>query len=183
MRLVTYLLLLFIIVTVSIVSLSVSQKISKKLIAVSSFDECVKKGYPVMESHPRQCRRSDGKLFIEQIKSTPVSSQVPIPTEQETKNIIVLSPQGSQKVGNPLLVYGKARVFENVVNYTLTVKSGVIASGMTLAKSSDVGEYGEFSIVIRYPKTSASEGKLTIFSESPQDGSQINNVFIPVQFE
>jgi len=36
---------------------------------VTSFEECVKAGYPVMESYPRQCRAPDGKTFVEQINS------------------------------------------------------------------------------------------------------------------
>lgn len=34
---------------------------------VTSFDECVRAGYPVMESYPRQCRTPDGRIFVEQI--------------------------------------------------------------------------------------------------------------------
>lgn len=34
---------------------------------VSSFDECVRAGYPVMESFPRQCKTPDGRNFVEQI--------------------------------------------------------------------------------------------------------------------
>ena len=32
---------------------------------INSFDECIKAGNPVMESYPRQCRTSDGELFVE----------------------------------------------------------------------------------------------------------------------
>lgn len=35
---------------------------------INSFDECVVAGYPVMESYPRQCKTSDGKIFVEQIE-------------------------------------------------------------------------------------------------------------------
>lgn len=34
---------------------------------VTSFDECVQAGYPVMESFPRQCKTPDGRNFVEQI--------------------------------------------------------------------------------------------------------------------
>lgn len=34
---------------------------------ITSFEQCVAAGNPVMESHPRQCR-ADGKLFVEEIK-------------------------------------------------------------------------------------------------------------------
>ena len=33
--------------------------------AVHSFQECVEAGYPVMESHPRQCKTPDGRTFTE----------------------------------------------------------------------------------------------------------------------
>ena len=35
--------------------------------SVSNFEECVAEGNPVMESYPRQCRSSDGQLFVEDI--------------------------------------------------------------------------------------------------------------------
>lgn len=34
---------------------------------IKNFEECAAAGNPVMESYPRQCRSSDGKLFIEEI--------------------------------------------------------------------------------------------------------------------
>lgn len=46
---------------------------------VNSFEECAEAGYPVMESHPRQCRTPDGRLFIE---TTPPDTGLPEkPTE------------------------------------------------------------------------------------------------------
>ena len=37
-------------------------------LVISSFDECVKAGNPVMESYPRQCRTIDGQHFVEDIE-------------------------------------------------------------------------------------------------------------------
>ncbi|MEM4366749.1 MAG: hypothetical protein QW035_01300 [Candidatus Anstonellales archaeon] len=34
---------------------------------VSDFESCAAAGYPIMESYPRQCRASDGRLFVEQV--------------------------------------------------------------------------------------------------------------------
>ncbi len=34
---------------------------------ITNFEECEKAGYPIMESHPRQCR-ADGLIFIEDIE-------------------------------------------------------------------------------------------------------------------
>ena len=35
---------------------------------VNNFEECVKAGFPVMESYPRQCRAPGGRLFFEIIQ-------------------------------------------------------------------------------------------------------------------
>jgi flagellar basal body-associated protein FliL len=34
---------------------------------IRDFSECAQAGNPVMESYPRQCRSSDGRLFIEEV--------------------------------------------------------------------------------------------------------------------
>lgn len=36
---------------------------------ITSFEECAAAGYPIAESYPRQCRTSDGSLFIEEIEA------------------------------------------------------------------------------------------------------------------
>jgi hypothetical protein len=35
---------------------------------IDSFEDCVAAGFPVMESYPRQCRDSEGNLFVEEIE-------------------------------------------------------------------------------------------------------------------
>ena len=35
---------------------------------ITSFEECVEAGYPVMESYPRQCRTPDGRTFTEEVE-------------------------------------------------------------------------------------------------------------------
>jgi Kazal-type serine protease inhibitor-like protein len=36
-------------------------------IIINSFIECEKKGFPIMESYPRQCKGSNGTIFVETI--------------------------------------------------------------------------------------------------------------------
>jgi hypothetical protein len=36
---------------------------------MNSFDDCAKAGYPILESHPRQCRTPDGRVFVEPVLS------------------------------------------------------------------------------------------------------------------
>lgn len=37
---------------------------------INSFDECMKAGYPVMESYPAQCRTDDGRNFVQVIENS-----------------------------------------------------------------------------------------------------------------
>jgi uncharacterized protein YggE len=50
---------------------------------ITSFEECIAAGYPAMESHPRQCRTSDGQTFVEildgQKSSSSMEMAVPVP--------------------------------------------------------------------------------------------------------
>lgn len=36
-------------------------------VEINSFGECAAAGFPVMESYPRQCRNSEGNVFVEEI--------------------------------------------------------------------------------------------------------------------
>lgn len=46
-----------------------NKKDSSNLSGIKSFEECVKAGYPAMESYPRQCKTADGKYFVEDVQS------------------------------------------------------------------------------------------------------------------
>ncbi len=66
---------------------------------VQNFEECIKAGYPVMESYPRQCKATDGKTFTEDIGN-----------ELEKADLIKTdNPRPNQEVENPLFVKGEAR--------------------------------------------------------------------------
>lgn len=43
------------------------QEIRNRVDSINSFEECVSAGNPVMESHPRQCRTTDGENFVEEL--------------------------------------------------------------------------------------------------------------------
>jgi len=91
------------------------------------FDECALSN-PVMESYPRQCTMSDGRIFIEDIGNE--LSQI--------DNIVVESPRPNTVVISPLTVEGKARgtwFFEGSFPITLLDWNGfVIAQGVATAK-------------------------------------------------
>ncbi|MEW6402540.1 MAG: hypothetical protein AB1649_12125 [Chloroflexota bacterium] len=48
---------------------------------IDSFEACLRAGYPVMESYPRQCRTADGQLFVEQVEATAEASTTVVEPE------------------------------------------------------------------------------------------------------
>jgi len=53
----------------------------QRLFSISSYDDCVRAGYPVMDSYPSQCRTPDGRTFTnpnEQVTMPNASSTQPI---------------------------------------------------------------------------------------------------------
>lgn len=66
---------------------------------IGNFDECVARGFPVMESYPRQCKTQDGNTFREDIGN-----------ELEKDGLIRISePRPNTVLTSPLTVKGMAR--------------------------------------------------------------------------
>lgn len=70
---------------------------------ILSFEDCEAAGLPVMESHPRQCRTPDGRLFAEEIAVQPTYENA------SADMIEVFTPHAGGVVGKEFLVVGKAR--------------------------------------------------------------------------
>ncbi len=67
--------------------------------AVNSFEECIDRGYPVLESYPRQCKTPEGKTFSEDIGN-----------ELEKQDLIrVNEPRPNELIRSPLEISGEAR--------------------------------------------------------------------------
>lgn len=118
--------------------------------------------------------------------STPSATSQVIPTwtpKPGGKNIVITSPKVGEKVGSPLVVKGKARVFENRFVYILRGqnKSELYKdSGVTSAL--DVDQYGDFEFKIPVPTQVGGEKvTLEVFDYSPKDGVVENLVSVPLQ--
>lgn len=71
---------------------------------VNSFNECLKKGYPVMESYPRQCKTPYGGTFIEDL-----SPSKPSYINATSGVITVTTPTPDSVTGKEFEVHGVAR--------------------------------------------------------------------------
>ncbi len=142
---------------------------TKPSTTISSFEECVAAGYPVMESYPRQCRAGD-QSFTEIINTE--------------ANIRVSEPSVNQDVGSVFTLKGEARVFENQLNYKVFEDGGsILKEGMLQAMSPDVGQFGSFEAQISIGNPKSNRGRLEVFDYSAKDGSEIDKVIIPLYFD
>lgn len=93
---------------------------------IQSFEDCVEAGFAVMESYPRQCRTSDGRLFAEEI-------EVQVEYENADSDMIrVENPHPGGVVGKEFRVTGEARgnwFFEATFSIDVVSPSGSIIAG------------------------------------------------------
>lgn len=121
---------------------------------------------------------------IRQLKiPTKITSPTPASPQNANSNIVVLSPKNNQKVENPFLIRGKAKVFENVVSIKLMDDKGnVLTETVSYATSPDVGEFGDFEAYVGY-STRQTKGVLEVYQVSAKDGSQADLIKIPLNFK
>src|SRR3989338_10641650 len=80
-------------------------------------------------------------------------------------NIIVDLPKDNDEIGQPVIISGQARVFENQLNYKIKDGNGsVLAEGGLYAQSPDMGQYGPFEVETTYIEPKTDTGSITIFN-------------------
>ncbi len=148
--------------------------------AITSFEECVAAGNPVMESYPRQCRTS-GNSFSEFIGN-----------ELEKANIIRIdAPRPNQMISSPLTITGTARgnwYFEASFPVFLTDWDGkIIAEGIAQAKSDWMTtEFVPFEAALAFTTekdTYSNRGTLILKKDNPSGLPKNDDALeIPVLF-
>lgn len=142
---------------------------------ITSFEECVAAGNPVMESYPRQCR-ADGALFVEEI------------TNEHSDLIQVKSPKKNQIITSPLVVAGNARgtwYFEASFPVRLLDGNGnELAVTPALAQAEWMTEnFVPFVATLNFTSPSTATGLLILEKDNPSGlPEHALQVEIPVQF-
>jgi hypothetical protein len=142
--------------------------------AVGSFDECVKKGYPVMESYPRQCRAGD-KTFTEQLTS-------------EVIKIRVTTPAPGSVITSPYVVTGEAPgswFFEASFPLRLVDANGeVVARSFVQAKGEWMTpSFVPFEGTLTFAAPATATGTL-VFEKSNASGlpETADELYVPIRF-
>lgn len=68
-------------------------------VSASSFDECVRAGYPVAETFPQQCRTPDGRVFVNPAQVEFATSTEPVTTPTSTPETTPIVAGGCATAG------------------------------------------------------------------------------------
>ncbi len=97
--------------------------------------------------------------------------------------IWVEEPVPNQKVSAPLRVKGSARVFEATVNLRLLSGDGKVLEETFATATEGAPGRGEFTALMEKTPPAGSKAILEVFWSSPKDGSEVDKVCLPLQFE
>jgi hypothetical protein len=150
----------------------------KNEVVISSFEECAKAGYPIMESYPARCQGPDGQTFTENIGN-----------EVDKSNLIrVDNPRPNQEISSPLNIEGTARgswYFEaSFAARLLDANDNVIAVAPIQAEGEWMTtEFVPFSGTLGFKQPTTETGTLVLekanASGLPEHSDEIR---IPVKF-
>ncbi len=151
---------------------------NRGLTRVTSFQECVDAGNPVMESYPRQCRSEDGVMFIEDIGNV-----------VEKQDLIwVTNIQPNQVISSPLEIRGEARggwFFEASFPVELLDYEGRrLSMGIAQAEGEWMTkEFVAFKVSMQFDVGALTGGTLVLHKDNPSDMREFDDaLYIPVLF-
>ena len=145
---------------------------------ITNFDECVKAGYPVLESYPAQCKTPDGEGFVQDIGN-----------ELEKQDLIrVSSPRPNQIISSPLVVEGEARgiwFFEASFPIRILDDSGN-ELGVSFAQAQDewmTEEFVPFRGEIEFSKPLTLHGRIIFEKDNPSGLPEHQDaLYMPITF-
>lgn len=128
---------------------------------VLSFENCVKAGYPVMESYPRQCRTPDGRIYAEE------TAEKITYFKATADNIMVDLPFPGAVTGKDFSVIGKARgnwFFEASFPIEVLDKEGkLLTTGIAQAQGEWMTmDFVPFKADIKAPQSYIGEATLVL---------------------
>jgi hypothetical protein len=133
---------------------------------VTSFETCAAAGYPVMESHPRQCKTPDGLTYAEEIPQQPTYSNA------SADLITVETPFPGAVTGKEFSVIGEARgtwFFEASFPVELIDKDGkTLAIAVAQAQGEWMTEeFVPFMATIKAPESYIGPATLILHKDNP----------------
>lgn len=155
-----------------------NKEAEKSFIAVNSFEECLARGYPALESYPRQCRTPDDRTFVEDIGN-----------ELEKLDLIRMdSPRPNTQIKSPLEIMGQARgywFFEGDFPVKLEDGNGKELATTTAQALSEwmTDKFVPFEATLEFQKPATNRGVLILEKDNPSGlPENIDELRVPVYF-
>ncbi len=124
----------------------------------------------------------DGKPSQPGTTVSPSVSPTATVTQDPNAAIQVSEPRpGATVSGRHIVVSGKARTFEQTVNWRLRSAAGAeLSTGFTTADGVEIGTFGNFSFTIDISDSAPTALVIEVFEISAKSGEEIHKVIIPV---
>jgi len=149
---------------------------------VASIFSKFKRTYEVTTiSAPDKLTTNQG-LYNDFLASWRFLSGTPNPPWSDSGNILVENPWPGDEIGNPVIISGKALVFEGTVSIRIKDANGAVLAN-TFAQAQSGVELSDFSKSVSYTASTTTAGTVEVFSISAKDGSEQDKVTILVKFK
>jgi germination protein M len=100
--------------------------------------------------------------------------------EEQTPSVLVESPLSFEEVVSPLRAEGTANTFEANFAFTIADSEGALLAENFVTATSGTGTRGTFEFSEAFTADPGEEITLTVFENSAEDGSRMNEVEIPL---
>lgn len=155
----------------------------KEVPVVMSFEDCLKAGYPVMESYPRQCKTPDGRNYAEEIPEK-------ITYTNSSEDLIKVDlPFPGAVTGKEFSVIGQARgvwFFEASFPIKLLDKDGnVLDTAVAQAQGEWMTEnFFPFKADLKAPESYIGKATLVLMKDNPSGLSEKDaSISFPITIE
>jgi len=124
------------------------------------------------------------EVVIREVKGTGVKTMPIVTTElvETSKHIQVEAPLPGSLIRSPVLIKGKAQVFEATLMVVIEDGHNELARQVVTA-TAGAPEWGDFSVNLPFARPTSKYGAIIIYTESARDGSIDQKVTLPVRFE
>jgi hypothetical protein len=139
--------------------------------SVTDFTSCAAAGNPVMESHPRQCRSADGKLYIEDIDDITDTTKTFV--SEKGVEIKINDWSDNKQISSPITITGEVPgnwSFEASFPVVLVDWDGLIIAEKPATLTGDwmTTDYVPFSVTLEFDKpTVKNNGSIILQRDNP----------------
>ncbi|MCL5736320.1 MAG: GerMN domain-containing protein [Actinobacteria bacterium] len=152
-------------------SLSMAMRLAEVVFTLTQFDT-VKGVNFKLDGQPVEVFSGEGIILDHPVNRSDYEDLSPA--------ILVESPTLGQEVGSSFRIRGTANVFEALFQVEILDASGNVLADEKVTATAGTGTRGDFDVTIPLDITESGSGRLVVFSNSPKDGSKINEVETPL---